>query len=141
MKQETVYLTNQGIKSLTEEKNEIENLLSDTNQAMIIDDKEKQFLKERLVQLENMIENADELVVGNGEHEFVQLGSIVQLYDLVSDEILEYMLVDHLEANPIENKLSIQSPVGQNLLTKRVGDKITLTMGKEVLSFEIRSIR
>jgi transcription elongation factor GreA len=140
VKQDTVYLTNQGIKNLTYEKNEIVQLLNDSNQALIMDDKERQFLQDRLTQLHEMIENAKDIPT-EGNQELIQLGTIVQLYDLVSDELLEYMLVDHLEANPIENKLAIQSPIGQSLLSKRVGDTVTLTIGNQVLSFVVKKVR
>jgi transcription elongation factor GreA len=139
VKKDTIYLTNQGIKNLTDEKNEIANLLNDSTQAILIDDKERQFLMDRLTFLQQAIEETEAIPVGS-DPELVQLGTIVQLYDLVSDEMLEYKLVDHLEANPIDKKLAVQSPIGQNLLSKRVGDVVTLTIGKEVLSFVIKKV-
>ncbi|HEX7484142.1 MAG TPA: GreA/GreB family elongation factor [Candidatus Saccharimonadales bacterium] len=51
----------------------------------------------------------------------VALGSIVELLD-TNGRIIRYTLVDSLEANPSDGRISVMSPLGQNLVGKQIRD-------------------
>jgi transcription elongation factor GreA len=51
----------------------------------------------------------------------VALGSIVELLD-TNGRIIRYTLVDSLEANPSDGRISVLSPLGQNLVGKQIRD-------------------
>ena len=54
------------------------------------------------------------------------LGSIVELLD-TNGRIIRYTLVDSLEANPSDGRISIMSPLGQNLVGKQIKDIVEWT--------------
>jgi len=56
----------------------------------------------------------------------VAIGSVVDLLD-TNGRIIRYMLVDSVEANPSDGRISIKSPLGQNLLGKQIQDVVEWT--------------
>lgn len=58
----------------------------------------------------------------------VAIGSVVDLID-TSGRMVRYTLVDSLEANPSDGRISIKSPLGQNLLGKQIQDVIEWSAG------------
>jgi transcription elongation factor GreA len=58
----------------------------------------------------------------------VALGSIVELLD-TNGRIIKYTLVDSLEANPSDGRISVMSPLGQNLVGKQIRDVVEWTAG------------
>lgn len=58
----------------------------------------------------------------------VALGSIVELLD-TNGRVIKYTLVDSLEANPSDGRISIMSPLGQNLIGKQIRDVVEWTAG------------
>lgn len=58
----------------------------------------------------------------------VALGSIVELLD-TNGRVIKYTLVDSLEANPSDGRISIKSPLGQNLVGKQIRDVVEWTAG------------
>lgn len=58
----------------------------------------------------------------------VAIGSVVDLIDQ-QGRLFRYMLVDSIEANPSDGRISIASPLGQNLLGKTVQDVVQWSAG------------
>lgn len=58
----------------------------------------------------------------------VMMGSVVELIDSQGRQF-RYMLVDSLEADPSEGRISIKSPLGQKLLGKQLQDMVQWTAG------------
>lgn len=70
------------------------------------------------------------------------IGAIVKLKDLSDGEEIEYTLVSSLEVNVEENKISVASPLGKNLLGHSVGEKVEMKAPNgHVMKFEILGIR
>ena len=80
----------------------------------------------RIKELEDLIENA--VIVDENEIDtsVVSLGSVVRVRDESDGEEFEYSLVGSNEANPAENKISDQSPIGRALIGTRAGQEITV---------------
>ena len=95
----------------------------------------------RIIQLENMLKNA--VVVDESEipTDKVSVGSIVKVMDYEFDEEVEYAIVGSAEADPMNFKISNESPVGSALLGKKVGDVVEVTVPSGVSKFEILEIR
>jgi transcription elongation factor GreA len=55
----------------------------------------------------------------------VGIGSRVKVH--VDGEEDEFVIVSSVEANPMEGKISVESPVGKALLGSKVGDVITVS--------------
>ena len=99
------------------------------------------FNEGRIIQLENMLKNA--VVVDESEipTDKVSVGSIVKVMDYEFDEEVEYAIVGSAEADPMNFKISNESPVGSALLGKKVGDVVEVTVPRGVSKFEILEIR
>lgn len=70
----------------------------------------------------------------------VALGSIVDLVDQ-QGRVLRYTLVDSLEANPSDGRISIDSPLGRNLLNKTTDTVIAWNSGLRRYRFQLVAIR
>ena len=99
------------------------------------------FNEGRIIQLENMLKNA--VVVDESEipTDKVSVGSIVKVMDYEFDEEVEYTIVGSAEADPMNFKISNESPVGSALLGKKVGDVVEVAVPSGVSKFEILEIR
>ena len=72
----------------------------------------------------------------------VVFGSVVTLKDLEYDEELEYKLVGPLEASILDNKISIESPIGKLILGRHVGDTVSATSpAGGTISYKILSVK
>jgi transcription elongation factor GreA len=58
----------------------------------------------------------------------VAIGSVVDLID-TSGRLVRYTLVDSIEANPSDGRISIMSPLGKNLVGKQIQDVVEWTAG------------
>ena len=99
------------------------------------------FTEGRIIQLENMLKNA--VVVDESEipKDKVSVGSIVKVMDYDFDEEVEYSIVGSAEADPMNFKISNESPVGSALLGKKVGDVVEVAVPSGVSKFEVLEIR
>ena len=99
------------------------------------------FTEGRIIQLENMLKNA--VVVDESEipKDKVSVGSIVKVMDYEFDEEVEYTIVGSSEADPMNFKISNESPVGSALIGKKVGDVVEVAVPSGVSKFEILEIR
>ena len=98
------------------------------------------FTEGRILQLENMLKNA--VVVDESEipSDIVSVGSKVKVKDYEFDEEVEYSIVGSAEADPINFKISNESPVGSALIGKKVGAIIEVIIPDGVNKFEILGI-
>lgn len=69
----------------------------------------------------------------------VAIGSVVDLID-TSGRIVRYTLVDSLEANPSDGRISIKSPLGQNLLGRQIQDIVEWSAGFRTNQLRLVSI-
>ena len=99
------------------------------------------FTEGRILQLENMLKNA--VVVDESElpNDVVSVGTIVKVKDYDFDEEVEYSIVGSAEADPMNFKISNESPVGSALVGKKVGDIVEVAVPDGVNKFEVLGIR
>ena len=90
--------------------------------------------------LEQMLKYARVLDESEIEKGVVGLGSKVKLWDEEFEEEIEYSIVSTTEADPANNKLSQESPVGKALLGKKKGDKVTASTPGGDITFKILKI-
>lgn len=98
------------------------------------------FTEGRILQLENMLKNA--VVVDESElpNDVVSVGSKVKVKDYEFDEEVEYSIVGSAEADPMNLKISNESPVGKALLGKKIGDIVEVAVPDGINKFEILGI-
>ncbi len=80
---------------------------------------EQAFAEGRIIQLENMLKNASIVDENEVPKDVVSVGSIVKVKDYEFDEEVEYIIVGSAEADPMNNKISNESPVGNGLIGKK----------------------
>lgn len=102
---------------------------------------EQAFVEGRIAQLENMLKNAVVVDEGDISTDKVSVGSIVKVKDYDFDEEMDLYIVGSAEADPMENKISNESPVGKALIGKKVGDIIEVPVPDGVNKYEILGIR
>ena len=100
---------------------------------------EQAFIEGRILDLEDILANAviaekDEKAAG-----LVQFGSAVTVTSKGSKKQV-YHLVGSAEANPLEGKISNESPVGRALLDRKVGDQVEVTTPAGVTTLKITKI-
>lgn len=71
----------------------------------------------------------------------VGIGSVVKVKDLETQDEWEWSIVSTVEADPGEDKISNESPVGQALISKKVGDIAVIEVPAGVAKYEIVGIR
>ena len=70
----------------------------------------------------------------------VNIGAKIKVYDEKYDEEIEYTLVGSTEADPLENKISDQSPIGSALIGAKIGDTVTAVTPNGELKLKILDI-
>jgi transcription elongation factor GreA len=71
----------------------------------------------------------------------VSIGSRVRLRDVAAKQTFEYHIVGSAEANPAENKLSNESPVGKAIMGHKKGETVEVTAPRGSLKFKILEIK
>jgi transcription elongation factor GreA len=89
----------------------------------------------RVLQVAQVLDSAD-IPVGH-----VGIGSIVRMTNLENDDEWEFTLVGSVEADPDNDLISDESPVGEALVGKKVGDTVTIRVPNGVLNYRIDRIR
>ena len=102
---------------------------------------EQAFNEGRILQLETMLKNAEVVDESEISTDKVSVGCIVRVMDYDFDEEVEYTIVGSAEADPMNNKISNEAPVGEALLNKKVGDVVEANIPGGVAKFEILEIR
>ena len=87
---------------------------------------EQAMLEARIATLEDKLRSAAVIDASELDNEVVRVGSLVNVKDEGSGKSLKYTIVGSTEANPSENRLSNESPVGKGLLGRKKGDTVTV---------------
>ena len=96
----------------------------------------------RIVELEQMIKTAVIIDSSASSKEGkVSLGCTVVLKDMETEEEESYTLVGTTEADPFENKISNESPVGKAVIGKKIGDVVVAVTPAGELSYKILEVK
>ena len=101
---------------------------------------EQAFTEGRIIQLENMLKNAEVVDEAEVPSDVVSVGARVKVKDYDFDEEVIYTIVGSAEADPMEFKISNESPVGSGLIGKKVGDIVEISVPDGVSKYEILEI-
>ena len=97
---------------------------------------EQGLVETRIAEIEDILQNASIIQATTGST--VGLGSRVELK--TGDKTVVYSLVGPVEADPLSGKISNESPIGLQLMGKRVGDQVTISTPKGDTTYEIVSL-
>ena len=156
MTEKQVMLTEEGLKKLeeklehlktvrrTEVSERIKQAISfgDISENSEYEDakNEQAFIEGEIMTIENMLRNAKIIEEGQGTDKAV-IGCTVVLKDIEFDEDLEYAIVGSAEADPMEGRISDESPVGKAVLGHRVGDIVDVIVPAGTLKYEVLEIK
>jgi len=85
---------------------------------------EQAMLEHKIAQLEERLARARVIDTRDVDTSVVSVGSVVRLRDVDAKETLEYHIVGSAEANPAEQKLSNESPVGKAIIDRKKGETV-----------------
>ncbi|SEJ92630.1 transcription elongation factor GreA [Propionispira arboris] len=102
---------------------------------------EQAFIEGEILTLEKMLRNSQIIEDDKTNKDIVALGNTVVIKDLEFNEDQVYTIVGSAEADPKELKISNESPVGQAIIGKKIGDTIEVHVPAGVLQYQIVEIR
>ncbi len=101
---------------------------------------EQAMLEHRIATLQDRIRAARVLDPSEVTSDVVSIGTRVTLQDLEANETIQYHIVGSAEADPTDNKLSNESPVGSAILGKKKGETVEVAAPRGSLKFKILDI-
>jgi transcription elongation factor GreA len=87
---------------------------------------EQAFVEGRIIDLKHVLQNVQILEDGDVTTDVVGIGSKVKVRDLDTKDEWVYTIVGSFEADPAEDRISNESPVGEALMDKKVGEKLSV---------------
>jgi transcription elongation factor GreA len=98
---------------------------------------EQERVEARIAEIEHILQNVDIISRPRSENK-VQLGSIVKLK--ANGKTKEFQVVGTVEADPLNGKISDESPIGRALMGKQEGDAVEIKTPAETLTYKIADI-
>lgn len=102
---------------------------------------EQRDIEARIEQLENLLKNVEVVVEDEIDLESISVGCKVKVMDLEYDEEMEFTIVGSTESNSLQNRISNESPVGRELLGKKVGDIVAIDTQAGKMEYEVLEIQ
>ena len=98
--------------------------------------KEQGLVETRIAEIEEILQNAEIIQLSDGSA--VVLGSTVELRS--ANKTVTYTVVGPVEADPLAGKISNESPIGKELMGKKVGDEVKIKTPKAEMVYIVKSI-
>lgn len=102
---------------------------------------EQAFIEGRIKKIEKTLANARVIKKDEIDEHTVNLGTIVELKDLDNNKIFNYKIVGSAEADPLECKISNESPIGKAILGKSIDEEVEVQTPGGVTRYKILSIK
>ena len=102
---------------------------------------EQAHLEARIAMLEERLSNARVVTKKEIKSGEVSIGTKVRLRDVKANKTVEYHIVGSAEANPAENKLSNESPVGKAIMGRKKGETVQVAAPRGTPTFKIMDIK
>lgn len=157
MSDKEIILTQDGLKKL---EDELENLKSvkrrevaerikvaigygDISENSEYEDakNEQAFIEGRIITLEKMLRNARIINNDDINIDSVSIGSLVTVEDMEFGDTVEYAIVGSAESDPLNNKISNESPVGRAILGKNKGTVVEVNVPAGIIQYKIVDIK
>ena len=150
------YYTEEGMKKLTDELDQMKNVERGRISAQIAEARDKGDLSEnaeydaakeaqgllelKISKLETALSSARIVDESQLDSSKALILSIVKIKNVANGAIMEYTLVSEKEADLKLKKISVDSPIGEGLLGTSVGDIAEVTIPTGIMKFEILEI-
>lgn len=153
---EEILLTSAGLKELQDELDELKTTgrkdiaekikvalsFGDLSENSEYDEakSEQGKLESRINEIEAIIQNSKIIDENELSGDTVNRASTVKIKDLELGEVFEYQIVGFTQADPVNGKISDESPVGKAIMGKKVGDIVDVEAPAGVVKYEIVEI-
>ena len=142
LKKEIEYLSNDKRREVADRIRQAREFGDISENAEYDDAKNEQaMLEHRIAMLEDRLRAAHVLEKKDIAKDVVSVGALVRLKDIDANKTVEYKIVGSPEANPSENKLSNESPVGKAIIGRKKGDVVEVAAPRGALKFKIIAIK
>lgn len=101
---------------------------------------EQAFVEGRILQIEQMLRSARVIDGQTANSDTVAVGSTVRMKDVAAGDEITYTIVGSAEADPMQDRISNESPVGQALIGRRKGETVTVRVPAGTLKYTILGI-
>lgn len=91
----------------------------------------------RIAEIENILKNT-EIIDTSIKRDVVEVGSTVELK--ADGKTIKYMIVGSVEADPMQSKISDESPIGIALLGCKIGEEVVISLPAGDTKYKIASI-
>lgn len=98
-------------------------------------------VESKILQIENELKNATIIDETSINTDLISMGSKIKVKDIEFDEIENFNIVSSIEVDPVNGKISDESPVGKALIGKKVGDIAEVQLPDDIIvKYEVLSI-
>lgn len=156
MSDKKVILTSNGLKELEEEVKELKvnkrrevaaKIKEAREQGDLSENAEYDAAKEeqaeieaRIKEIKKLLKNVEVIDEDEVDLTVISVGCKVLLYDVEYKEEIDYAIVGSTEADPLDNKISNESPVGAALIGLKVGDTAEVEVEAGIVKFKVLKI-
>ena len=102
---------------------------------------EQAMLEKQIAELEDKLRSATVIDETEVTTDVVSVGATVHVKDQKTEKSVKYKIVGSAEANPSENKLSNESPVGKAIMGHKKGETVEVSAPRGSLKFKILEIK
>ncbi len=102
---------------------------------------EQRDIEARIEEIDKILKNAEVVIEDEVDVNVINIGCKVKIYDMEYDEELDYKLVGSTEANSLRGKISNESPLGSQLIGKKVGDIVNVETHSGLMQYKILGIQ
>lgn len=150
------YITEEGLNKLKEELDQLTRVERPKISAQIAEARDKGDLSEnaeydaakeaqgllelKISKLQDLIRNSRIIDESKIDTSSVQILTTVKIKNLKNKAVMQYTLVAESEANLKAGKISVETPIAQGLMGKKVGDKVAIKVPNGMMDFEILDI-
>ncbi|MCI5996619.1 MAG: transcription elongation factor GreA [Peptoniphilaceae bacterium] len=158
MDEKEIFLTAEGLKKLELELEELKTVkrkeiaekikiardFGDLSENSEYDEakNEQAQIEEKIARIDNMIANAKIIDDSEIDTKTVSVGATVTIEQKSTKKVMEYTIVGSAESNPLEGKISNESPVGRAILGKKKGSTVQVQLPNgTVTDYVIKNIK
>lgn len=102
---------------------------------------EQAFLESRIAELKGILNNCFVIEESDIRTDVIGIGSEATVKDLDLDEEWEFTMVGSFEADPEQDRISNESPIGEALFGKAVGDEVSVKTPAGTVRLKVLDIR
>jgi len=151
-----IYITEDGLKKLKEELDQLRLVERPMISKMIAEARDKGDLSEnaeyaaakeaqgmlemKISKMENIITRSRIIDESKIDTSTVRILNKVKIKNKTNNSVMEYQIVPESEANFKLGKIAVSSPIAMGLIGKKVGDSVQIKVASGIIPFEILSI-